>query len=356
MNSIWKVHLFGCLIQSQCQELCNCSFMPVLSEYITSVAAQKCEDHFFFNKVWLAQYTSTQSETTRSQLPGSGYFKKITEFFNEHYEVGELYMEYKRDSCLKKAGKKCQYCTNTDWSGPHFTRIPRPWPDYDTLPDHHYLHVSQTPTTSSDGKDRKADDFQPRANLKMLYEEDAISLNNSVSVKQFCDKFIVTEKLVREHLNHLQNMKHITEIRTRERKKDKDQMNIKTYDDYKWNELVEKGTIGKLLVQELNKYLTHHNLSMIGKKKDKIRRIIAHVYRCRDAEFSGLDIDYTSDSESESDNDDIEDTCSIVSTASETQSESEEEDQQSNAQQGQHILTRSGRISKRKIYDDYFYD
>ncbi|KAL9972361.1 hypothetical protein ACROYT_G018646 [Oculina patagonica] len=35
--------------------------------------------------------------------------------------------------------------------------------------------------------------------------------------------------------------------------------------------------INKLYVEELNKYLDHHKLSLLGKKNDKIRRIMAHV-------------------------------------------------------------------------------
>ncbi|KAL9967443.1 hypothetical protein ACROYT_G025665 [Oculina patagonica] len=35
--------------------------------------------------------------------------------------------------------------------------------------------------------------------------------------------------------------------------------------------------MNKLYVEELNKYLDHHKLSLLGKKNDKIRRIMAHV-------------------------------------------------------------------------------
>ena len=51
-----------------------------------------------------------------------------------------------------------------------------------------------------------------------------------------------------------------------ERSIHKEERGCKGYDDYDWNELVTTGTIEKLLVGELDKYLTRNKLPLIGRK------------------------------------------------------------------------------------------
>ncbi len=168
--------------------------LPVLSEFIRSFPSLKSNRQFFFNKDWLKKF-SAASETTKMSLPGSYYFKKIFDFFEDHYEVGELYMEYKREACVDKNGTKCKFCDNTDWKGILMERISRPWPDYTKLPDFHYKPFSETPSTDELGNLRRPDDFQPRANLKAMFEEDSISLDDADSIERFSKKFIVAENL-----------------------------------------------------------------------------------------------------------------------------------------------------------------
>ena len=71
---------------------------PILGEYIKAFLTEKSNDGFFLNRDYLARYMEA-SEAKRIDLPGHAYFKKIWNFYNAHYNTGELFMEY-----LKKAG------------------------------------------------------------------------------------------------------------------------------------------------------------------------------------------------------------------------------------------------------------
>lgn len=194
---------------------------------------------------------------------------------------GELYMEFKKGACQRTKGELCEFCTETGWSGPEMHRIPRPEPDYERLPDYHYKCVFDTSSQNPDGTERNPDDYQPRANLKTAFKDDLISLGDNNSVKAFPDKFVVKEALVREYLEHLENLELGKQLRSRQRERERIENKAKIYEDYDWNRLVEERELGKLKVFELDRYISHHKLPTVGKKADKIRRITAHVYQNR---------------------------------------------------------------------------
>ena len=52
-----------------------------------------------------------------------------------------------------------------------------------------------------------------------------------------------------------------------------------TYEMYDWLSLTLSGTLSKLKVKELDKYLERHNLSKKGKKDDKMKAIMADCLR-----------------------------------------------------------------------------
>ena len=258
-------------------------------------------------------------------------------------------MEYKRESCVDKKGTKCKFCDDTDWKGIPMERISRPWPDYTKLPDFHYKPFSETPGTDELGNLRRPDDFQPRANLKAMFEEDSISLDDADSIERFSKKFIVAENLTRDYLEHLQNLKRMKVIRTREKQKQRDQIQAKGYHDYNWEELVEERTIGKLLVKELDKYLDHNNLPMTGKKKEKVRRIVAHLYTQLDKDRNAHEGRFEITSESESEVEDVRSTIDTASGSDSDSSHSEDLDPHAESQ----FRTRAGRLATRKTWDDY---
>ena len=54
---------------------------------------------------------------------------------------------------------------------------------------------------------RDPDDFQPRAQIKRLFEESELVSGDSMAVRKFSDKYIVPEKLVAEYVEHLAQIK-----------------------------------------------------------------------------------------------------------------------------------------------------
>ena len=54
---------------------------------------------------------------------------------------------------------------------------------------------------------REPDDFQPRAQIKRLFEESEVVSGDSEAIRKFSDKYIVPENLVAEYVEHLAQIK-----------------------------------------------------------------------------------------------------------------------------------------------------
>ncbi|CAB3982297.1 Hypothetical predicted protein [Paramuricea clavata] len=59
-------------------------------------------------------------------------------------------------------------------------------------------------------------------------------------------------------------------------------------------------TIGKLLVNELDRYLEYNNLPMTGKKMEKVRLTVAHLYMQIDKDLNAPEHRFEDTSENES--------------------------------------------------------
>ena len=95
----------------------------------------------------------------------------------------------------------CKFCEKDETtSAPLPTR--RPHPDYGKLPNFHHLSWSATPT-----KGRKPDNFQPRAQIKRLFEESELVSGDSEAIRKFSYKYIVPVKLVAQYVRHLAQIK-----------------------------------------------------------------------------------------------------------------------------------------------------
>ena len=104
-------------------------------------------------------------------------------------------------SCQERNGELCKFCEKDETtSAPLLTR--RPYPDHGKLPSYHYLSWSASPTNG-----REPDDFQPRAQIKRLFEERELVSRDSEAIRKFSDKYIVPEMLVAEYIEHLAQIK-----------------------------------------------------------------------------------------------------------------------------------------------------
>ena len=66
---------------------------PVLGEFISCTPSEEANEMFFFNKEYILQYNAATADYKKKKVPGSSYASKILRFFDQHYRIGELFME-----------------------------------------------------------------------------------------------------------------------------------------------------------------------------------------------------------------------------------------------------------------------
>ena len=211
------------------------------------------------------------AESKKCNVPGSGYFGMLDGFAKTHCELGELYFEYRHSSCRETSSYLCDFCQkNPIQSPPKRTR--QPYPDYTRLPEHHYRNWNETPTEG-----RFPDDFQPRAQIKILFEKGELNCADLDDIKSFSKKYIVSEKLVYEYIQHLTMIKLRKDKRLAKGMEKRKARSEREHDDIDWRELYETDKISSLLVRELRMYLDHHGLSHEKRKTDNVRIVKAHI-------------------------------------------------------------------------------
>ena len=228
---------------------------PVFSEYITAYTSQKIDNLFFFNEENLASYQKCNSDTSRNNVPGSAYIKKICTFQKIHSRRGEMFTEYVKQGCLGQLdGTLCDYYSSHFWTGPAISRIPQPVPDKSNFP--HYLPVWKTPLTDLQGRPIPVDDYQPRVQIARLYKEGSLNMESNEALKDFASSYAVEEGLVKKAIEHLVDIERREQIRSNQRQVNQQEKREKPYDKYDWQQLVIDGDLKKLTVLELENTLT----------------------------------------------------------------------------------------------------
>ena len=64
-------------------------------------------------------------------------------------------------------------------------RSPRLVPDVDALPEYHYMTIKNTTLTDCNGNDRVLDDWQPRSNIRTLFEQKKLSIKDTDAINEF---------------------------------------------------------------------------------------------------------------------------------------------------------------------------
>jgi len=125
----------------------------------------KPEDMIFYNRDFMKQYHDAPNKVMA--VPGHGYFAKLASFRRGALRERGIVFGEQKMSCQEKNGELCENCRATKFVCPSpATPTPRPFPDYSKLPDFHYLPRTKTPTSG-----RKPDDYQPRAQIKQMFQE-----------------------------------------------------------------------------------------------------------------------------------------------------------------------------------------
>ena len=140
------------------------------------------------------------------------------------------------------------------------------------MPTFHYLSWS---ATSTNGRD--SDDFQPRAQIKRLFEESELVSGDSEATRKLSDKYIVPEKLVAEYVEHLAQIKMRKEKKKEETERDRMERLNQQYNGIDLGGLYNSDKLSSLRVDELSLYFSHHKITFKGKKAAKVAMIKAHI-------------------------------------------------------------------------------
>ena len=118
-------------------------------------------------------------------------------------------------ACQERNGQLCKFCGKDETTSAPLPTL-RPYADYGKLPNLHYLSWNATPTNG-----HEPDDFQPRAQIKRLFEESKLVSGDSEAIRKFSDKYIVPEKLVAEYAEHLAQTKMCKEKKKEETERER---------------------------------------------------------------------------------------------------------------------------------------
>ena len=135
----------------------------------------------------------------------------------------------------------------------------------------HYLFWSATPTNG-----REPDDFQPRGQIKQLFEESELVSGESEAIRKFSDKYIVPGKLVVEYAGQLAQKKMRNEKKEVTKRERMERLN-RQYNDIDWAGLYNSDKLSSLRVDELSLYFSHHKITFKGKKAEKVAMIKAPI-------------------------------------------------------------------------------
>ena len=169
---------------------------PAPGGFIKAYVSKSSEKLFFNNHEDLKTYiNSSQSKKDSNQCPGLNYFKRLSRFIENHFDIGEKYLEYIKSNCKENF---C-FCEDLFWIGPPCSKISKPYPNYETS-GFHYMSIPETPTHIG-GIEREVDDFQPWKQLTLFIKKNGFPTEEDVI--EFANRYIADKALVIKHLDHL---------------------------------------------------------------------------------------------------------------------------------------------------------
>ena len=121
------------------------------------------------------------------------------------------------------------------------------------------------------------DDFQPRAQIKRLFEESELVSGDSEAIRKFSDKYIFPEKLVAEYVEHLAQIKMRKEKKKGETEREPMERLNREHSDIDWVGFYNSDKLSSLRVDELSLYFSHHKITFKGKKAARVAMIKAHI-------------------------------------------------------------------------------
>jgi hypothetical protein len=166
-------------------------------------------------------------------------------------------------------GKICDKCLENPYK-PGEKLITVPQPEVDTN------NSSYKDVSVSSYQGRIVDDFLPRKNIDQLFQTKKLETEEEILA---CSKeYLVERKFVEKRIHHLKLVDLKKQLRKKETALKWNERNVKTFNDYNWEEEIENNTFKNLVVKDLKKYCTQFNLGIIGKKDDLKNRVRGHWF------------------------------------------------------------------------------
>ena len=240
---------------------------PCLGNFITGRGGIAQEDQFLgFLKPFIQDILSASD---MSQVPGGNFALDLERRAENHSTRGLLFSELAKEKCLLLSGTLCNECLhNPQKSGEKLVTVPQPEVDHE---NDTYLDVAETSY-----RDRDIDDYLPRKNLDQLFRDG--KLNMEEDIIDASKKFLVDRNFVVKRIQHLKLLQLKKELRKKETESKRNDRNIKSFDDYDWEEEIERNNFKKLVVKDLKKYCEKFKLGSSGKKDDLKNRVRGHWF------------------------------------------------------------------------------
>ena len=244
--------------------------------YMKSYVSKHTDEFFFWDGKFLKEFIDNEnkSQLNKTVSPGMNFYNFLLKFSQNHIRKGEKFLEYVKNSCAK-VGETCELCL-ADPPLRDMQFIAQPYPKKGT---YHYLHIDETPSEIN-GLPREVDDMNPRVQLTKLIEE-GIDDKALDKIHEFCDKYIVEESQVLDHIRQTKNKLRLKAAKKSEKHLQKEADSKKCYNDYDWHQLIDSDQLRKQIVSTLDKYLHFHKLNHLNglKKAQKVEGIKLHYYR-----------------------------------------------------------------------------
>ena len=116
----------------------------------------------------------------------------------------------------------------------------------------------------------KPDDYQPRAQIKQIFQEGKLKAGDKNAIKEFSEKCLVSKKLVADYIEHLTDF----EMRKDKRRTDNDRKHSERkqqeYNDIDWEDLYHTNQLSSFRVDKLEFYINHHNTAFKDVRAQKL--------------------------------------------------------------------------------------
>jgi len=71
-------------------------------DFMKCYVTQLPKMQFFFNRSYVLKYTAAKTDKKKQEIPGYNYIKKIYTFINDHFVIGEMFLEYLKGFMFKE--------------------------------------------------------------------------------------------------------------------------------------------------------------------------------------------------------------------------------------------------------------